>query len=203
MGEKNMYKELEQFNAEVAKADEQANKAEHELTQKAKEKAELEKRYQELVENNGKLAEIAQIKRSIGTLDDEILTLQDIVRALDKKRIKNRNSTEKHQMLRPVREAFEREIEATNSQLEPVIDEFKSQLAKTFPTLLKANDIFQEASRKNRELTKAELQIGFRPTHSFHVTDVRAVLHKYVEEAAMAYFNGQVPEWVQEYTNKQ
>ncbi|MGE7273565.1 hypothetical protein ACQKK5_19140 [Brevibacillus panacihumi] len=191
-----MFKELEKFNAEVAKVDEQANKAERELMQKAKEKAELEERYQSLVEKNGNLSEITQIKKSIGTLEVEILALQDIVRSLDKKRIKNRNSTEKHEMLRPVREAFKKEIEAANSQLEPVIDQFKSQLAATFPTLLKANEIYEEASRKNGELTKAELQLGFRPIHSFHVTDIRAVLHKYVEEATMAYFNGQVPEWV-------
>lgn len=197
-----MFKELEQFNAEVAKADEQANKAEHELTQKAKEKAELEKRYQELVENNGKLAEVAQIKRSIGTLDDEILALQDIVRTLDQKRFKNKKSGELHEMLRPVRDAYNREIEETNSHLAPVIEEFKGQLAQTFQTLLKANSIYQEASRKNSELTKTELQLGLRPVHSFHVTDIRPMLHKYVEEAAMAYFNGQVPEWVEGYTEQ-
>lgn len=196
-----MFKELEQLNEMIAKADEQADNAIRELQDKYDEKVRLEARYEEMLSNGGNIAEISRVKQTIKNLEGEISILQEMVKVLDKKRFKHKNVTERRNLLKPVRAALQREVDKTNKKLEPVFDELRGQLAKTFQTILKANALYREAEQHYNDLIRTEMKLDSHSVNGLHVTDIRRVIGQYVEEAVMAFYQGKLPEWVEQYTD--
>lgn len=210
-----MNKELKEFKDTATQLNEQVNSFQSELREKREKKRALERQYETMLSDDSSLAEINKVKQTIASLDSDIEILTSKITKLE-----SAKKSKVEPLLEAVRNAYEKDVASTYEKLTPVFNQILDYRSKMLEALQQASAEYKEIDAKYWELSSAQGMLDrdrarYRRIDRFDFNKIlygkRDRVGRTIEpgllpdanEMMAAFLKGELPEWVQEYTDKQ
>ncbi|WP_103108431.1 hypothetical protein [Brevibacillus reuszeri] len=210
-----MNKELKEFKDTAAQLNEQVNSFQSELREKQEKKRALERQYETMLSDDSSLAEINKVRQTIASLDSDIEILTNKIAKLE-----SAKKSKVEPLLEAAKEAYERDLASTHEKLQPVFKEILDYRVKMLEALQRASADYQDIDAKYWDLHNEQVRAASdrarynrlvrfdfnnvlygQRDHAGRPTEPGLLPDK--NEMMIAFFKGELPEWVQEFTDKQ